>query len=84
MQVLHRVCRKSIISNRFIKYHSTIKCNSTFSYNDTLHFRDQLTGDEQAIYDLAKSYCRDKLLPRIVMANRIENFDRNIMTELGL
>lgn len=35
------------------------------------------------IYDSAKGYCDDKLMPGIVAANRNETFDRNIMREMG-
>ncbi|CAG2122555.1 unnamed protein product, partial [Medioppia subpectinata] len=30
-----------------------------------------------------RTYCADKLMPRILMANRNESFDRNIMSEMG-
>ena len=43
----------------------------------------QLTEDERMIRDTARTYCQDKLMPRILMANRKEEFDRNIISELG-
>ncbi len=33
--------------------------------------------------DTARTYCQEKLMPRILMANRKEEFDRNIFRELG-
>ena len=45
--------------------------------------REQLTDEEQMVYDSAKSYCNDKLLPRVLLANRNETFDRSIMSEMG-
>ena len=35
------------------------------------------------IRDTARNYCQDKLLPRVIEANRHETFDRNIMNEMG-
>lgn len=43
----------------------------------------RLTDDERAIQDAARSYAREKLLPRVVAAFRDETFDRAIMTEMG-
>ncbi len=54
-----------------------------FAWDDPLYLDDQLTGDERAIRDAAHAYCQDKLLPRVLMANRNEYFDREIMNEFG-
>ena len=35
------------------------------------------------IRDTAKAYCQDKLMPRIIEANRNEVFHREIMYEMG-
>lgn len=35
------------------------------------------------VRDTAYSYCQDKLMPRILEANRHERFDREIMNEMG-
>jgi glutaryl-CoA dehydrogenase len=35
------------------------------------------------VRDAARAYCQDKLMPRILLANREERFDREIMTEMG-
>jgi glutaryl-CoA dehydrogenase len=35
------------------------------------------------IRDTAKAYCQDKLMPRIIEANRNEVFHREIMNEMG-
>src|SRR3546814_9540146 len=35
------------------------------------------------VRDAARAYCQDKLMPRILEANRHEIFDRAIMTEMG-
>jgi glutaryl-CoA dehydrogenase len=54
-----------------------------FSWEDPLLLEDQLTGDERMIRDTAREYARDKLMPRVLRANREECFDREIMTEMG-
>jgi glutaryl-CoA dehydrogenase len=54
-----------------------------FQWDDPLLLETQLTEDERAIRDTARAYCQDKLMPRILMANRKEEFDRNIISELG-
>ncbi|HEX8470598.1 MAG TPA: acyl-CoA dehydrogenase [Brevundimonas sp.] len=55
----------------------------TFKWDDPFDLTARLTEDERAIQEAARSYARDKLLPRVVAAFREENFDRAIMTELG-
>ncbi|MEM8772708.1 MAG: acyl-CoA dehydrogenase [Pseudomonadota bacterium] len=55
----------------------------TFDWTDPLSLETQLSDDERMICDAARGYCQDKLAPRILMANREERFDREIMTELG-
>ncbi len=54
-----------------------------FTWDDALLLHDQLTEDERAIRDAARAYCQDRLFPRVLMANRHEAFDREIMTEMG-
>jgi len=54
-----------------------------FEWNDPLLLEDQLTQDERMVRDATREYCRDKLLPRVIQANRDERFDRDIMNEMG-
>jgi glutaryl-CoA dehydrogenase len=56
---------------------------AAFKWDDALLLEDQLSEDERAIRDAAHDYCQEKLFPRIVMANRHEQFDRAIMNEMG-
>ncbi|MBF0267371.1 MAG: acyl-CoA dehydrogenase [Alphaproteobacteria bacterium] len=56
---------------------------SGFKWEDPFLFEDQLTEDERLIQDAARAYCQDKLMPRIIEANRHEKFDRAIMNEMG-
>ena len=54
-----------------------------FNWQDPLLLTQQLTDEERMIMQAAHDYCQDKLMPRIVEANRHEKFDREIMNELG-
>jgi glutaryl-CoA dehydrogenase len=54
-----------------------------FQWDDPLLLESQLTDDERMIRNTARTYCQDKLMPRILMANRNEEFDREIIRELG-
>ncbi|KAK7099874.1 glutaryl-CoA dehydrogenase, mitochondrial-like [Littorina saxatilis] len=59
------------------------KSKATFSWKDALNLESQLTEEEIIVRDQFRNYCQDKLMPRILMANRHENFDPEIMRELG-
>jgi glutaryl-CoA dehydrogenase len=54
-----------------------------FNWQDPMYLNAQLNEEERMIRDTANDYCQEKLLPRILMANRNEHFDRDIMRELG-
>ncbi|MBL8063037.1 MAG: acyl-CoA dehydrogenase [Anaerolineales bacterium] len=55
----------------------------TFKWEDPFLFNDQLTDEERMIRDTARKFCQDKLMPRILEANRHEIFHREIMNEMG-
>ena len=52
-------------------------------WDDTFLLENQLTEEERMIRDTAAAYCQEKLLPRVVEANRHELFHREIMNEMG-
>ena len=54
-----------------------------FQWEDPLLLEDQLTEDERMVRDSARDYCQEKLMPRVLEANRHEKFDREIMNEMG-
>jgi glutaryl-CoA dehydrogenase len=54
-----------------------------FQWDDALRIDSALTEDERAIRDAANAFCQEKLFPRVLMANRTETFDRDIMNEFG-
>ncbi|APX93307.1 acyl-CoA dehydrogenase [Halomonas sp. 1513] len=53
------------------------------TWDDPFRLVDQLSEDERMVYQTAHDYCQDKLLPRVLEANRHEHFDREIMNEMG-
>ena len=54
-----------------------------FNWQDPLALQSLLSEDERMVAQSAHQYCQQKLMPRILEANRHEHFDREIMTELG-
>uniref|UniRef100_A0A915KSX8 Acyl-CoA dehydrogenase/oxidase N-terminal domain-containing protein n=1 Tax=Romanomermis culicivorax TaxID=13658 RepID=A0A915KSX8_ROMCU len=54
-----------------------------FNFKDVLDLNSQLTEEEQIVRDQVRQYCQEKLMPRILMANRNEHFDKSILAEMG-
>ena len=54
-----------------------------FDWKDPLIFDSLLTSEERLIRDTAREYATDKLMPRILEANRHETFDIEVMREMG-
>ena len=54
-----------------------------FQWEDPLLLEEQLTEDERMVRDSARAYAQEKLMPRVLEANRHEHFDREIMSEMG-
>jgi len=54
-----------------------------FDWTDPLFLEEALTEEERMVRDSARDYCQEKLLPRVLEANRHERFDREIMNEMG-
>ena len=55
----------------------------SFDWEDSFLLRDQLTDEERMVTDSARQFFQKELMPGIVEANRHENFDRNIMRQMG-
>jgi glutaryl-CoA dehydrogenase len=55
----------------------------SFKWQDPLLFDSLLSEEERMIRDSAHQYCQEKLMPRVLEANRNEVFDVKIMRELG-
>ena len=56
---------------------------ASFTWQDPLLLDTFLNEDERIIRDTAHQYCQQRLQPRVLAANRHEQFDREIMNELG-
>ncbi|HSK41169.1 MAG TPA: acyl-CoA dehydrogenase family protein, partial [Arenibaculum sp.] len=54
-----------------------------FQWEDPLLLDDLLTEEERLVRDSTRAYCRERLMPRVLEANRHEIFHREIMTEMG-
>ncbi|XP_040270918.1 glutaryl-CoA dehydrogenase, mitochondrial [Bufo bufo] len=59
------------------------KSRVQFDWRDAFCLDSQLTEEEIMIRDSFRSYCQERLMPRILMANRQEVFDREIISEMG-
>ena len=56
---------------------------SRFDWQDPLGLDGLLDEEERMVRDSARDYCQDKLMPRILEANRREIFDPEILAEMG-
>ena len=56
---------------------------ASFKWDDPFDFEDQIDEEERLVRDSARAYAQDRLMPRILMANRHERFDPEIITEMG-
>jgi glutaryl-CoA dehydrogenase len=56
---------------------------ASFKWDDAFLLDDQLSDEERMVRDQAHAYCQEKLMPRVLKANREEKFDREIMNEMG-
>ena len=56
---------------------------SRFDWQDPLGLDSLLDEEERMVRDAARDYCQDKLMPRILEANRLEIFDPEILAEMG-
>ncbi|MEM9953400.1 MAG: acyl-CoA dehydrogenase [Chloroflexota bacterium] len=54
-----------------------------FKWDDPFLLEQQLDDDERMIMQVARDYCQDKLMPRVLEGNRQEIFHREIMDEMG-
>lgn len=54
-----------------------------FDWADPFALDAQLTDEERMVRDAARAYAQERLLPRVTKAFLDENFDREIMSEMG-
>ncbi|XP_011140133.1 glutaryl-CoA dehydrogenase, mitochondrial [Harpegnathos saltator] len=75
------LCR--INSPRWISGSASLQAKPSFKWEDPFDLESQLTQDEILIRDQFRSYCQERLLPRVIEANRKEHFDKEVMREMG-
>ena len=56
---------------------------TAFVWEDPFLLDQQISDEERMIRDAARDYMQGQLMPRVLMANRNETFDVEIMKELG-
>lgn len=54
-----------------------------YDWKDPLNLESLLTEEEKLMRDTARDYCQENLMNRVVKGFRNEDFDRNIMSEMG-
>jgi len=54
-----------------------------FQWDNPFQIDEQLSEEDRMIRDTAAQYCQEKLMPRVLEANRHETFDRSIFKEMG-
>ncbi len=59
------------------------KAKPEFRWDDPFLLEDQLAEEERMVRDSARAYCQESLLPRVLEATRKEQFDREILSEMG-
>ena len=57
--------------------------HARFDWQDPLQLENLLDDEERMVRDAARDYCQEKLMPRILEANRREIFDVEILAEMG-
>ena len=63
--------------------HARTLTEAPFSWEDPLDIEGELTEEERMVRDTARGFAQDKLMPRVLMAWRDEQVDRDLMPEMG-
>jgi len=69
---MHRLVRIEFVCY-FEDYSKIFIVEVRFNYEDAFDLESQLKDDERMIRDQFRSYCQEKLMPRIIEANRKES-----------
>jgi glutaryl-CoA dehydrogenase len=56
---------------------------AAFKWIDPFLLDEQLSDEERMVRDAARDFCQDKLMPRVLEANRHEIFERDLIGEMG-
>ncbi|KAI0944147.1 hypothetical protein AcV7_002052 [Taiwanofungus camphoratus] len=57
--------------------------SASFNWEDPLSLDSLLTEEELAVRDTARAFCQERLLPRVLEAQRTEEFNRDILPSMG-
>lgn len=57
--------------------------SAQFRWDDPMLLEEQLTENQRMIRDAARTFAQERLMTRVLEANRHERFDREIMSEMG-
>src|SRR6201993_2731921 len=57
--------------------------DAAFKWDDPLDLESELTEEERMVRDTARDYAQEKLFPRVIAANRNEEYDPAIVREMG-
>ncbi|KAI8982035.1 glutaryl-CoA dehydrogenase [Mycotypha africana] len=77
------IATKGLVAQRLVARTMASKAFVKYNWEDPLNLEKLLTEDEIFVRDAARSYCQERLLPRVIEAYRNEKFDREIMSEMG-
>jgi len=61
----------------------SVSNTTSFQWDDVLLLEDQLNEDERMVRDSVRKYCQEQLMPNIVLANRNEEFDSDMLKQMG-
>ncbi|KAG8901966.1 hypothetical protein FRB99_004984 [Tulasnella sp. 403] len=77
--------RKSttVVPVRTLSRQMSAASGASFKWDDPLNLASLLTEEENVISETARTYCQEKLQPRVLEAYRTEGFDKKILTEMG-
>jgi glutaryl-CoA dehydrogenase len=71
------------MSLRAIRSQEPSAARPTFAWDDPFLLEEQLGEEERLIRDSAREFAQERLMPRILEANRNEVIDREVITEMG-
>jgi glutaryl-CoA dehydrogenase len=54
-----------------------------FQWDDPFLLEEQLSEDERMVRETARAFAQERLMPRVIEANRHETFDRAVFAEMG-
>ena len=92
------ILRPALRPTTFLPVQNASSRSAKFNYEDAFDLESQLTDDERMVRDQFRNYCQDKLMKRVIEANRkesktnefegekcffVEVFHKEIMNELG-